>query len=684
MGGVGRLAAMLAMHLAGTAATASGSEVLRFDTHGGDAWTFSKVVSGTVIRDVCDTVTLVSGRARVSVQVAQGRFTATIPLRGGRNSVRAICQRKGRQVGRMARQYWIERLPDRPTARATVTVEGSSVLVDASHSAVAPGLAAPLTRYNWRAGAVVGANPVPLELQAPEPGAAAASLADAHGPQLHLRSPRIDGDYRVSLTVTDAAGRSDKSAVVFRVAGGKAITVDALRDHPDWRSCTILYGVAPGLLGRGGLAAITRHLGQISRLGVTALWVSPITDAPPGDFGYSLTDPFRLRADLGSYTQLRALIGRAHALRMRILLDFVTNHLSSRHPYFVDAARFGRRSPYFDWFERDPGGLPVHYFDWSSLENLNYGNAEVRNYVLAGLTHWFRNFSIDGLRADAAWAVRERDPAFWPLMRQDVQHMRPGALLIAEASARDPYYVNHGFDAAYDWTAQLGQWAWQGVFGLPGQVPNLFLLRIALTNDGRGFPDGTGVLRFLNNNDTGKRFITVHGPTDTRLAAVLLLTLPGIPLIYAGDEVGASFEPYAHPPPIKWNDPDHLLPLYTRLTKLRRDLLALRSPTLRLIRTKDDGSVLAYAREGSEPEQDVAVVLNFGASPFALQVASIQARGVSASPWWAQDLLTGRSADAPADAEPLQIAPHSAVLLRHVAQQTAGDNPATVSSSCSP
>jgi cyclomaltodextrinase / maltogenic alpha-amylase / neopullulanase len=456
-------------------------------------------------------------------------------------------------------------------------------------------------------------------------------------------------------------------------------------DHPYWRSCTVLYGVAPDVLGKGGLAAITAHLGQISHLGVTALWLSPVTGAPPGDFGYALTDPFRVRKDLGSASDLRALIKRAHALRIRVLLDFVTNHLSSQHPYFQDTLRRGRRSPYFDWFERDRNGRPLHYFDWSSLENLNYDNPEVRNYVLAALSHWFRAFAIDGFRADAAWAVRERDPAFWPRVRRRVEDLRPGALLIAEASARDPYYMSHGFDVAYDWTAQLGHWAWEGVFGPPDQVPNLAVLRFALTNGGRGFADSAGVLHFLNNNDTGKRFITLHGPAETRLAAVLLLTLPGIPLIYAGDEVGASFEPYAHPAPIQWNDPDHLLPLYTRLTQWRRELPALRSPQLRLIHTGHDDMVLAYAREGPQPAQDVTVVLNFGTASFDLPVAAVPARQVFSAPWWAEDLLTGTRAVAPADTESIRVAPHGAVLLRHAARATAagGAATATLSSSCS-
>jgi cyclomaltodextrinase len=455
-------------------------------------------------------------------------------------------------------------------------------------------------------------------------------------------------------------------------------------DHPKWRSCTILYGAVPSLFGRDGFAAVTRHLPQIARLGVTAVWLPPVTDAPAGDFGYALTDPFRVRPDLGSAATLRTLIRQAHGRGIRVLLDLVTNHLAREHPYFRDAERRGRASPYFDWFERDSAGRPVHYFDWSSLENLNYGNPEVRHYMLAAITFWFRHYSIDGFRADAAWAVRERDPDFWPVMREDVESIRPGVLLIAEASARDSYYMTHGFDAAYDWTAELGHWAWQGVFGRPEQLPDLRRLRAALTNEGKGFPadDATGVVHFLNNNDTGQRFIAAHGVTATRLAAALLLTIPGIPLVYAGDEVGASFEPYSHPPPIVWSDPDHLLALYTRLIHVRRELAALRSGRLRLIHTSRDDSVLAYVREADEPEWNVTVALNFGNASFDLPLTAFEDRKKPAVSWWAEDLLSGTRMVAPPDTESIRVAPRGALLLRRAVTAGSTASGAGINSLC--
>ncbi|MGH8175735.1 MAG: hypothetical protein ACREV5_05695 [Steroidobacter sp.] len=105
-----------------------------------------------------------------------------------------------------------------------------------------------------------------------------------------------------------------------------------------------------------------------------------------------------------------------------------------------------------------------------------------------------------------------------------MKRIDPDLLLLAEASARDSYYVANGFDAAYDWTDNLGEWAWRNAFDGEGSGVDLKRLRAALTNHGAGFPADTMTFRFINNNDTGPSFITWHGVARTRLAAILLFT----------------------------------------------------------------------------------------------------------------------------------------------------------------
>jgi cyclomaltodextrinase len=384
----------------------------------------------------------------------------------------------------------------------------------------------------------------------------------------------------------------------------------------------VLYGVIPRNVGPLGFRSVTEKLDGWRELGVTALWLSPINATPEGNFGYAVTDYFRLRPELGTEDDFRELVQAAHERGLKVLMDFVPNHTSAEHPYFVDAQARGAESPYSDFYDRDEHAQPTHYFDWTDLPNLNFDNPDVEREITEAFCHWIREFDIDGYRVDVAWGIRQRKPDFWPRLRRTLEKLKPDVLLLAEASARDPYYFGHGFDAAYDWTDELGKWAWEHVFEDQGQiVPRL---HAALTNEGRGYADDAVVLRFLNNNDTDTRFITRHGPELTKVATALLLTLPGVPCVYVGDEVGAEFQPYRDAGPISWEDRHGLRPLHQDLIRVRTTLPSLRAPGWQPLSADGsvDGSphVYGYLRFGDEGRDPVLVLLNFSAEAADVRV----------------------------------------------------------------
>lgn len=107
----------------------------------------------------------------------------------------------------------------------------------------------------------------------------------------------------------------------------------------------------------------------------------------------------------------------------------------------------------------------------------------------------------------------------------------------------------------------------------------------------------------------------------TRAAIELLFTLPGIPLIYDGEEVGASFQPYAQGPPIAWRDRYGLTPLYARMSRERRRVRALTAPGLQLLSTDRDEDVLAYLRPGCGAEAPALIALNFDRVPVRVRLA---------------------------------------------------------------
>lgn len=385
--------------------------------------------------------------------------------------------------------------------------------------------------------------------------------------------------------------------------------------HP-WGRDAIVYGVVPPLFGKQPFKDVTARLPQLKELGIDVVWLSPINETLPGDFGYSVTSWFDLRADYGTKEDFRALVTRAHELGLHVIMDFVPNHTAREHPFFQDALRRGKASPYYGFYDWVAPGKPEHYFDWEHLPNLNFANPRVDDMLIDALEYWVRDFGVDGYRLDVAWGVKARDPALWPRVRTALEQLEPSVFLVAEASAKDPYYFTHGFDAAYDWTREPGHWAWEKVWEPSTGIASR--LREVLA-DARTPPAGL-VLRFLNNNDTGERFVTRHGPDVTRAAAALLFTLPGLPLVYTGDEIGAAYMPYQEPPPLDWGqDPRRLRPYYARLIAMRKRLAALRSPRFALVDARPD-SALAYVRAREDGSEPVLVVMNWDARPQSVRV----------------------------------------------------------------
>jgi glycosidase len=291
-------------------------------------------------------------------------------------------------------------------------------------------------------------------------------------------------------------------------------------------------------------------------------------------------------------------------------MDFVPNHSSEKHPYFQDALKYGTDSRYWSFYDRDEAGAPTHYFDWTHLPNLNYNNPEVEQWMLEAASYWVREFDVDGFRVDVAWGVTERKPEFWLRWRRALKRIKPDLLLLAEASARDPFYFDNGFDAAYDWTAQLGHWAWERVFEDENLIT--YNLNAALTNGRRGFHPDALIFRFLNNNDTGTRFITTHGQALTRLATAMLLTLPGIPCLFTGDEVGEAFRPYFDPQPLTWKEQFPGLRDYHRqLIALRKSVPSLHSHHWLPVTVEPHQQVYGYVRARESFSLPVLVLLNF-------------------------------------------------------------------------
>jgi cyclomaltodextrinase len=571
-----------------------GPAPVEFTVRGGDVFAWSDTVEG---RAECDGVTVAVDGTPVDepVELNGSEFSVRVPVAPGPNEVVATCQGDASSEPLMLRG----RLRDRPTARIDVTADGDSVTLDATGSEATQPDGARIVRYRWTSAP---------ETRGPLMLANGRRFKRATGPRLRLRAPSRDGEYYVALKVADAQDRTDSSATYFVVENGRARKVDLIHEHPAWIDRAIIYAPIPQLWGNGGPKAVKRRLPYLKKLGVDALWLWPPTSQRATGEEYAITDLFKLDPSWGPKAAFKDMVDEAHRLGMHVLVDFVANHMSVESPYFQDAKEHAEASHYWDFFDRRPNGRPTHYFDWTHLPNLNYDNPEVRRMIIEATAHWVRDLGIDGFRMDAAWGVKRRRPSFWKAWRAELKRINPDLLLIAEASAVDPYYFSNGFDVAYDWTRQPGQWAWGSAFEFPQEAG--VLLRTAITNGGKGYADDAVVMRFLNNNDTGARFVDQFSPDLTRVAAAMQFTLPGIPSMFAGDEIGASYEPYSNLTPIPWKDRYDLRPFYEDLIDLKTSVRALNSNDVHALTASPNG-VLAYVRPAVAGSGPILVVLNY-------------------------------------------------------------------------
>jgi cyclomaltodextrinase / maltogenic alpha-amylase / neopullulanase len=629
---------------------------------GGDAWTFEKKLEGELPDGGCDRVLVASPSATIEAWQANGRFGAAVPLLEGENEVRAICRVGATDRAVSEPQHWKVRLRDAPKAWIRIVPADEGIVLNAGASEPAPARRAPIVAHQWRS------DPGNAEPLAMSDGAVLRATTIARD-DLFLRMPGIDGEYRVTLRVTDALGRTDESTAVFLVDHGTARAAELAEERPAWLGSAVVYGVVPFFFGSRGFDDVTARLDAIKDLGASVLWLSPITGTEEGDFGYAVTDHFALRDAFGTEQDLRELISAADARGLRVIMDFVPNHTSAQHPYYLSAEQRGRASPYYDFYDRDAAGQVTTYFDWENLKNLNYDNPEVQRYMIEAFTYWVREFGIDGFRIDAAWGVRERAPEFWPRLRGELERIDPDLLLVAEASARDPYYDIVGFDAAYDWTNRQGEWSWRGAFEDPASTAER--LRSVLIGSRTVEPgaslsrSGALAFRFLNNNDTGERFVTRYGVARTRLAATMLLTLPGLPLLYTGDEVGAEFEPYDEGPVLSWTDTHGLRDHYAQLLALRREQAVLRSDRLEILETSYPESVLAYVRPAEQREHDIIVLLNYGPKPVRAVLPVAALTGTASL----LDLISGEAIPIASEAPAVDVPGWGArVLRREVAE----------------
>lgn len=277
------------------------------------------------------------------------------------------------------------------------------------------------------------------------------------------------------------------------------------------------------------LRRLVPWLDHITRLGANGLLLGPIFASTT--HGYDTEDFFRIDPRLGDESDFDALLAAAHERGIKVCLDGVFNHVSEHHPFVRDALANGPRSEYGQWFRVDwshpEGPRPDVFEGHSSLVALNHAHPPVQEYVAQVIGYW-SDRGVDAWRLDAAYTV---DPAFWRAVLPRARERQPHLWFLGEVIHGDyPAIVEA---ATFDSVTQYELWKamWSSL-----KDGNFFELDHALQRHNE-FLDTFAPNTFIGNHDV-TRIATQIGTDKAVLALVLLMTVGGVPSIYAGDELG--------------------------------------------------------------------------------------------------------------------------------------------------
>ena len=388
--------------------------------------------------------------------------------------------------------------------------------------------------------------------------------------------------------------------------------------EPEWARSAVLYECnVRQFSASGDFAGVRAELPRLRDLGIDVLWIMPIhpigmerRKLKTGDQGspYSVRDYLAVNPDLGTEADFKNLVSEAHALGLKVILDWVPNHTSwdsewkKSHPEYFTQYNGAFRVPLNEHGEPIP--------DWSDVCDLDYSKPATRHAMISAMQYWLKNCDIDGFRVDMAGLVPND---FWAEVRPALDSVKQ-VFMLSEWQD-EPGHFRSCFNANYGWK-------WKDVTKdiASGKQTAQSLDTLVRFLNGFYPPDYTQ-LYFTQNHDENS-----WNGTETELYGkaadvfnVLAFTWQGMPMIYNGQEDGLSQRlAFFSKDPIRWKNFDKT-PFFQKLCDLRHNNRALWSGKhggrLEKIETGNDDQVYAFTRE--KDGDRLVVVLNLSEKPCA-------------------------------------------------------------------
>lgn len=443
--------------------------------------------------------------------------------------------------------------------------------------------------------------------------------------------------------------------------------------------------------GIGDLNGVTAKLDYLNDgdpntttdLGVTGLWLMPIQPAA-SYHGYDVTDYYAVNADYGTLDDFKRLLAEAHKRGIRVLVDWVPNHTSDQHPWFQAARDPG--SPYRDWYvwspegkgsgwRRSVGGDYYYGFFSEHMPDLNYTNQAVTEQMHDAARFWLSDVGVDGFRIDAVkYLIEDKfnehtdaTHAWFKDFRKFYQDINPQALMIGEIWDSSGLVLDYTggdeLDLGFDFDLA-------NALVLGAGVHNTNQINTILPRDAALFRPGQ-FATFLTNHDQNRVMSAFGGDVEkAKNAATLLLTAPGVPFLYYGEEIGLLGKKPDEDIrlPMQWtgganggftagrpwralnadyatknvaaqtDHPDSLLSHYRALIALRNNHAALRVGDFYLVTTNTPG---LFASVRATKDEIILVIVNMSRETLADYRLSLDSGPLAAGEYLAAPLLAG-------------------------------------------
>ncbi len=375
---------------------------------------------------------------------------------------------------------------------------------------------------------------------------------------------------------------------------------------PEWAKTSVIYEVnLRQYTKEGTINAFSDHIPRLKEMGVDIIWLMPIFPISEknrkGTLGsyYAVSDFRKVNPEFGTIEDVKNLIDKIHAYKMKVIFDWVPNHTGWDHTWIKTNPDFYTKGK--DGNITTPLNDKGESMGWDDVADLNYDNQDMRKAMIDDLLYWVKDYGIDGYRMDIAWGV---PLDFWKTCSDTLFATNKNLFMLAEAENADQ--LNNGyFHSGYAWTL------FHTMNAIAKGEKNARSIDEWVNNERSKYKQGS-LMHFITNHDenswSGTEFERMG--IAAKSFAILAMTFDGIPLIYSGQEIPLVKRlQFFEKDPIAWGEFKDQ-EFYSKLCRLKSQEEAMWNEPYgaRSVKIADSDNVFAYKRE--QGNSKVVVILN--------------------------------------------------------------------------